>query len=1054
VTTSLRTRFSIIFIVLAIVPQLLAGIILANIASDYLEEQSLAHQLEIAANVGHQIEAFILDTEQELILLDKVFGLRTLDEDSQRKVLNNLMLDNRIYQELILLDKTGREQSHLSRSGVVLESALQLRDDEEEYLFPVREKSTFFGPVQFDVTTNEPLANIAVPILEPLSGEVDLVLIASIRYKPIWDLLADLELPKQLEVYLVDEDGWVVAHPNPTVVLRGTQYEIPDEDGRAPGLSGRDNILGSYSLQLGQQKLFVIVQQPLSSALVLATQYLQITTGVLVVSLFAAVVLVVIAIRQMIVPIEILASTAKEISAGNLTLQASVNSRDEIGDLASAFNSMTRQLSAMINTLEQSVDERTQELQKALTVQKKSEELYRTLIELSPDGIGVTDQNGILSMLNQKALNLLGYEHPDEIIGKSSLEIVAPEYREYVEQRANDAVSGGPGHFEYTLLRKDGSSFPAEASATFIFDSNGLPQSVITIFRDITERKHMEARLFEEKERAEITLHSIGDAVITTDVNARVDYLNPVAEKLTGWNMQEAVGQPLEKVFRIIEEGSRQPATNPVERCLREGKVVGLSNHSILINRDGREYSIDDSAAPIRNRQGEITGVVLVFHDVTEARRLSQKLKHEAIHDSLTGLVNRGEFERRLERALIKAKEHGSSHILCYLDLDQFKIINDTAGHSAGDELLKQVSGMLSGLFRQRDTFARLGGDEFGLLLENCGLDQALVIANEILAKVRDFPFVWARRSFQVGVSIGVVSITEDTESVAQLLSQADIACYSAKDLGRDRIHIYQIEDSEAARWHTEILQAFHTRDALINDKFRLYCQPIARLPVDESEIVQYEVLLRMKDGEERLGLPSAFIPSAERYGLMPAIDRWVIRETLLTMAKYDFQGKQVTVNLSGNSLDDEKLFDYVLEQLHEFSISPAQICFEITETAAIHHLSKAQQFIRSFRELGGKIALDDFGSGFSSFRYLKSLSVDYIKIDGGFVEDILSNPDDLVMVEAITLIAHTLGMEVIAEHASDLEIINRLSEIGVDRAQGFGIGLPVPVEVAWCNET
>jgi len=1034
----------------AILPQILAGTIFAYLAFDVLKEQSITLQQEIAANVGHQIEAFILDTEQELILLDKVFGLGTLDQESQREVLNSLLLNNRLYQELILLDQVGREQIHLSRSVVVHESAFQLRSGDDEYLFPVREKSTFFGPVQFDAATNEPLTKIAVPILDPQSGDVDFVIVASVRYKPIWDMLAGLELPNQLEVYVVDENDRVIAHPNPTVVLSGTQFDISETDGRAPGLSGRDSILDSFILKLGQQELFIIAQQPVSSALVLAIQSLQVTTGIMVVTLLAAVGLVVLAIRQIIVPIEKLASTAQAISAGELTRQVDVIGHGEIGDLASAFNNMTHRLRATIDTLEQSVDERTQDLQEALSDRRESEEFHRTLIDLSPDGIGITDQNGILDIVNQQAVKLHGFDSADEMLGMNALDLVAPEFREYVMQLAKDALSGSSGNFEYALQRKDGSSFPAEASATYVFSSKGIPKSVITIFRDITGRKQIEEALFKEKERAETTLHSIGDAVITTDVNARVEFLNPVAENLTGWKNEEAIGQPLEDVFRIIEEGSRQPAINPVERCLREGKIVGLANHTILINRYGGEYSIDDSAAPIRNQQGEIIGSVLVFHDVTEERRLSQKLEHDAIHDSLSGLVNRGEFERRLERILISAKEQGRSHILCYLDLDQFKIVNDTAGHAAGDELLKQVSGMLSGIFRQRDTFARLGGDEFGLLLENCQLDQALVIANEILAKVRDFPFVWERHSFQVRVSIGIVSITEKTESSAQALSQADIACYAAKDLGRDRFHVYQIEDSETTRRHNEIIQVSSMRDALIHDHFQLYCQPIVRITLEENEIMQYEVLLRMKDNEENMVLPGAFIPSAERYGLMPTIDRWVIRETLFKVAKYNVQGTQISINLSGMSLNDETLLEYVLEQLDEFSITPDQLCFEITETAAIHHLSKAQQFIQAFRELGGKIALDDFGSGFSSFRYLKMLSVDYIKIDGVFVKDMLSSPDDLVMVEAITLIAHALGIQVIAEHASDREIINRLSEIGADCAQGFGIGFPVPIEEAW----
>lgn len=571
---------------------------------------------------------------------------------------------------------------------------------------------------------------------------------------------------------------------------------------------------------------------------------------------------------------------------------------------------------------------------------------------------------------------------------------------------------------------------------------------------ELGERKRMQDVLFEEKERAEVTLHSIGDAVITTDVHATVEYFNPAAEILTGWSMEEAQGQPLRAVFRIINEDTRLPVVNPVERCLREGKVVGLANHSILVSRGGREHSINDSAAPIRNRRGDVIGAVLVFQDVTVERRLSRQVAHDAAHDSLTGLINRREFERRLERALINTRERGLSHILCYLDLDQFKIVNDTVGHAAGDELLKQVAGMLGGLFRQRDTLARLGGDEFGLLLENCQLDRALVICGEILARLHNLPFIWEGNTFLVGVSIGVVPITAEKESVKQLLTQADVACYTAKDLGRNRVYVYQTEDSETSQRHGEIIQAAQMRDAVANDQLLLYCQPIEHLSEPGSAFKHYEVLIRMAKENNEVLLPNAFIPSAERYGLMTAIDRWVIRQTFHAMSTHDTEGLQVTVNLSGNSLDDDNLLEYVLEQQREFSISLEQICFEITETAAIHHIGKAQRFIRDFRELGGRIALDDFGSGFSSFRYLKTLPLDYIKIDGVFVSDMLSNPGDQAMVEAITQVAHTLGIQVIAEHATNQETINRLREIGVEKAQGYGIGRPIPMSAAWRKKT
>ena len=436
--------------------------------------------------------------------------------------------------------------------------------------------------------------------------------------------------------------------------------------------------------------------------------------------------------------------------------------------------------------------------------------------------------------------------------------------------------------------------------------------------------------------------------------------------------------------------------------------------------------------------------------ELGERTRIEEKMRKLARTDSLTDLFNRREFENRLERALQSAKKRNLFHVLCYLDLDQFKIVNDTAGHAAGDELLKQVSSLLSGLFRQRDTLARLGGDEFGLLLENCQLDRALVICDEILDKVHEFPFVWEGKIFHISVSIGVVPVTSEKDNINQVLSQADIACYSAKDLGRNRVFVYQMDDNETVQRHSEILQASRLRDAIVHDRFLLCCQPIMQFSGDRFSIGLYEILLRMLNDEEDLVLPGVFIPPAERYGLMSAIDRWVIRKTFTAISRHNIGEWQIAIYLSGNSLADEGLLDYVLKQLKEFSVSPTQICFEITETAAIHQLSNAQKFIQAFRELGGKIALDDFGSGFSSFRYLKTLPVDYIKIDGAFVSDMLDNPGDQAIVEAITRIAHTLGISVIAEHVTDQKTLERLQEIGVEGVQGYGIGSPIPVEVAW----
>jgi diguanylate cyclase (GGDEF)-like protein/PAS domain S-box-containing protein len=550
-----------------------------------------------------------------------------------------------------------------------------------------------------------------------------------------------------------------------------------------------------------------------------------------------------------------------------------------------------------------------------------------------------------------------------------------------------------------------------------------------------------------------VTLHSIGDAVITTDAQARVEYLNPVAEALTGWTTAEARGMPLTEVFQVVNEQNRTPAPDPVRRCLEAGSTTGFIEHTVLISRGGKEYDIDDTAAPIRGRDGQIQGVVLVFHDVTESRRLERKMAHDAAHDTLTGLVNRREFEVRVERALASAKERGANHVLCYLDLDQFKIINDTSGHAAGDELLKQVANLLSGLFRHRDTLARLGGDEFGLLLENCPLERGITIASEVVAQVRQMPFAWEGHIYPIGVSIGVAPISATTEGLAQALSQADEACYTAKDLGRGRVHVYQWQEMESAQRHSEILRAARLREALDWELFHLYCQPIQALSAraagpDRS----YEVLLRLLDEDGQILQPAAFIPSAERYGLMGGVDRWVIQAVFRRYAIHfsGGVGPRAAINLSGSSLNDDSLLDFIYAQLHEHNVPPERICFEISETAAIHNLTRAQRFTSEVHKMGGQIALDDFGSAFSSFRYLKNLRVNYLKIEGSFVREMLGNTSDRVMVAAINQVGHTLGIQTIAEHVSDAAMIEELRQMGVDYAQGYAIGRPQPLAEAW----
>lgn len=556
--------------------------------------------------------------------------------------------------------------------------------------------------------------------------------------------------------------------------------------------------------------------------------------------------------------------------------------------------------------------------------------------------------------------------------------------------------------------------------------------------------------LFEEKQRLEVTLNSIGDGVITTDKLGHVTYLNPVAEEKTGWSMAEACGQPISRILVLMNEETQQAAPSPIEVTLRTGEIAGLAHHSALINRQGVVYSIEDSAAPMRDRANQIIGAVLVFHDVSDARRLADEMTYQATHDALTDLVNRREFERRLEKAIQSATLHGHQHALAYLDLDQFKIVNDTCGHSAGDELLRQITGLLRLTLRANDTLARLGGDEFGVLLETCPPYFALQIAENLRNIIGDFHFVWDDKTFPISVSIGLVSFGgqgPERKGLTEILRIADSACYTAKDLGRNRIHVYEADDNAMNKRHGELDWYTRIYRAMEQNRLVLYVQKIVSLNGSDPYQEHVEILLRLVGEDGQIVPPMAFIPAAERYGLMPEIDRWVIRTAFAHIAGLPHAARSLfSINLSGGSLNDEKALLFICEQLATSGVPPDSICFEITETAAIANLLNARAFIVALKEKGCKFALDDFGSGMSSFAYLKHLPVNFLKIDGCFVKDIVNDGVDAAMVTAINNIGHVMGLETIAEFVENEEILAILSGIGVDFAQGYGIGYPVPI--------
>lgn len=562
----------------------------------------------------------------------------------------------------------------------------------------------------------------------------------------------------------------------------------------------------------------------------------------------------------------------------------------------------------------------------------------------------------------------------------------------------------------------------------------------------IEQLEEVNQKLFSEKEKAQVTLSSIGDAVITTDIEGRIDYLNPVAERLFDTTLSQARQRHLSDLGTLLIEENRQPARDLVECCLSEGRLPSQFNTLIFTRQNGEHLYIEPNAAPIRDHDGHTSGIVFVFHDVSQTHELTQQLSHQATHDVLTGLYNRRDFEIKVKQAIREAEMAGKEHNLLYMDLDQFKVINDTCGHIAGDELLKQYTAKLTALVRQGDTLARVGGDEFGLLLENCSSQQALQVANKIQEMTHQFRFSWEEKTFGIGISIGMISINKQSNSVTDVISRVDAACYMAKEAGRSRIYVHDEKDLALLARHGEMEWTPRITKALEEQRMVLYYQPIVHNTHLADLNSHYEILIRMIDETGKLIPPGEFLPAAERYNLIARIDRWVISEYFRWLAEHPAQLDALalgSINLSGHSLGDETCLRHIESQLKEFAIPPEKICFEITETEAISNLAKAQSFIRKLKNHGCNFALDDFGSGFSSYAYLKNLPVDFLKIDGLFIKDINSDPANYAMVESINHIGHVMGRKTIAEFVENHDTLQTLNKLGIDYMQGYGIAKP-----------
>jgi diguanylate cyclase (GGDEF)-like protein/PAS domain S-box-containing protein len=684
---------------------------------------------------------------------------------------------------------------------------------------------------------------------------------------------------------------------------------------------------------------------------------------------------------------------------------------------------------------------------------RASEAKFRRLYERVLEGVYQCAPDGRILEVNPALVKMLGYASAEEIYALPGISMLYRNPSERAEFERALETHGEIHNAEFVLRCRDGSQVVVLESARVVRDDEGRIAAYDGTVANITARKRAEQAMFAEKERAQVTLQSIGDAVITTDREGRIDYMNPIAEQLSGWRGDEARGEKLGTVLRLLDQLTHSELENPLVRCLREGQLVHFAEHSVLQNRLGQEIEIEDSAAPIRDRNGEIVGAVVVFRDVTKERRLKRALSYQASHDALTGLINRREFDNRLADALQSAHEGHGPHALLYVDLDQFKVVNDTCGHPAGDRLLRDVTGLLQAHVRSADTIARLGGDEFGILVRHCTAEQAARIAENIRQGIRDYRFAWEQSTSSIGASIGVVEITVETDSVASLLSAADIACYAAKDSGRNRVHLY--DSNEVSGRHREMYWVSRVTRAVDESRLAIFYQPIVPTGCEAPALpASYELLVRLRDDNGDLVLPGEFVPAAERYNVVSAIDRWVVQravEVLQKHSKGDDPAFLLALNLSGMSLSDRTFLDFVLTLVEDPRIARG-LCFEVTETAVITSMAQAVYFMHELRRRGCRFALDDFGSGLSSFHYLKTLPVDFLKIDGQFIGSVTTDVVDRSMVEAISQVGRALGIATIAEKVESAAVFAEMRRLGVQFAQGYYVARPAPIETLGSN--
>jgi diguanylate cyclase (GGDEF)-like protein/PAS domain S-box-containing protein len=677
------------------------------------------------------------------------------------------------------------------------------------------------------------------------------------------------------------------------------------------------------------------------------------------------------------------------------------------------------------------------------------------VLETLPEAVVVVDDR--IRCANAAFLTLVGATRSADVEDRPLADFVSPPYREVLKLQLDRLQAHQPAarRFEVEVPDAHGQVARLELTAAEIL-YRGLNATLCTLVEMLPRAASVvvpTAALAAGAGPAGRALESIGEGLLTTDAGGRVDYLNAAAARLLGVAAAAALGRPLLELAAFVDELDRRPLGDPVRQSLTAGTRVSLGRRALLIAAsDGTECSIDVSATPIRDEGGAVNGAVVLLHDVTELRGIARQMTYQASHDALTGLVNRREFERRVGEVLEAARGGGHTHVMCYLDLDRFKAVNDSCGHMAGDNLLRELSALVKDAVRDSDTVARLGGDEFGLLLVGCPLEKARQIADEVCRSVAGHRFVWKDKIFSVGVSIGLVEISRESGSVEDLLQAADSACYVAKQASGGRVQVYSARDESVARHRGEIQWLQRLQAALRDNLFELLLQPIVGAAGPGGSGPAYEVFVRLADEAGKLVSPREFLRAAERYRLMSLVDRWVVQTALAAIAGGVIrlpEARSLGINISGQTLGDGAFLEFVVDCLDRSGVAPGQVCFEVTENAVIGNIDQARRFIGVLHGMGCQFALDDFGNDLGAFANLRNLSMDFLKIDGSYTRNLATDSVNQAMVGAMIRLARTLNFRVVAEQIEDPAALETARSMGVDFLQGYAVARPEPLAAA-----